>query len=138
MAKKDYSEDLLIQAPTAELLEKQLGWQSVLAYNEEDFGPDSLLGRASDAEVVLTREPGGTPLAERIRVTVKEKELKKRSTGETLGFVTISVGVATYHRGDTAISLIERADTALYLAKRAGRNRVCTEAMLSTSASEEA
>ena len=56
MAKSDYSEDLLIQAPTAELLEKQLGWQSVLAYNEEDFGTESLLGRASDAEVVLTRE----------------------------------------------------------------------------------
>ncbi|MBP7204282.1 MAG: type I restriction endonuclease subunit R [Propionivibrio sp.] len=56
MSKNEYSEDQLIQAPTAELLEKQLGWQSVLAYNEEDFGPDSLLGRSSDAEVVLTRE----------------------------------------------------------------------------------
>lgn len=56
MAKKDYSEDLLIQAPTAEFLERELGWQSVLAYNEEDFGPDSLLGRQNDAQVVLTRE----------------------------------------------------------------------------------
>lgn len=56
MAKKDYSEDLLIQAPTAEFLERELGWQSVLAYNDEDFGPDSLLGRQNDAQVVLTRE----------------------------------------------------------------------------------
>ena len=56
MSKKDYSEEVLIQEATAELLAKQLGWQSVLAYNEEDFGPESLLGRASDAEVVLTRE----------------------------------------------------------------------------------
>jgi type I restriction enzyme R subunit len=56
MAKKDYSEDLLIQAPTAEFLERELGWQSLLAYNDEDFGPDSLLGRPNDAEVVLTRE----------------------------------------------------------------------------------
>ncbi|MBP6301270.1 MAG: diguanylate cyclase, partial [Lactococcus sp.] len=48
-------------------------------------------------------------LAERIRESVKEKELKKRSTGETLGFVTISVGVATYHPGDTVVSLIDRA-----------------------------
>ena len=56
MSKNEYSEDQLIQAPTAELLEKQLGWQSVLGCNEEDFGPDSLLGRSSDAEVVLTRE----------------------------------------------------------------------------------
>ncbi len=55
MAKKDYSEDLLIQAPTAELLAHELGWESVFAQDEGGFGPDSLLGRASDAEVVLTR-----------------------------------------------------------------------------------
>ena len=36
MAKNEYSEDLLIQAPTAELLETQLGWQSVFAYDEID------------------------------------------------------------------------------------------------------
>jgi len=45
MAKKDYSEDLLIQKPTAEFLETQLGWQNVFAQDAEDFGPDSLLGR---------------------------------------------------------------------------------------------
>lgn len=56
MARKDYSEDLLIQAPTAELLEKELGWTSVFAQDEEDFGPDSLLGRNDDSEAVLTRE----------------------------------------------------------------------------------
>jgi hypothetical protein len=31
MAKKDYSEDLLIQALKAELLERLLGWQTVSA-----------------------------------------------------------------------------------------------------------
>ena len=56
MARKDYSEDLLIQAPTAELLEQQLGWQTVFAQDDEDFGPDSLLGRNNDTEVVLARE----------------------------------------------------------------------------------
>lgn len=56
MAKKDYSEDLLIQAPTAEFLEKELGWKSVFAQDEGGFGPDSLLGRVSDSEVVLARE----------------------------------------------------------------------------------
>jgi type I restriction enzyme R subunit len=56
MAKKDYSEDLLIQAPTAELLEQQLGWQTVFAQDDEDFGPDSLLGRNNDTEVVLCRD----------------------------------------------------------------------------------
>ncbi len=50
-----YTEDTLVQQTTAEYLEQELGWQSVYAYNNEDFGPDSLLGRESDREVVLTR-----------------------------------------------------------------------------------
>ena len=50
-----YTEDTLVQQTTADYLEQQLGWQSVYAYNNEDFGPGSLLGRASDREVVLTR-----------------------------------------------------------------------------------
>ena len=32
---KDYSEDLLIQKSTAELLEKELGWKSVYAFDNE-------------------------------------------------------------------------------------------------------
>jgi type I restriction enzyme R subunit len=49
-----YTEDTLVQQTTAEYLEQELGWESVYAYNNEDFGPDSLLGRQSDREVVLT------------------------------------------------------------------------------------
>ena len=37
----------------ADYLERHLGWESVYAYNNEDYGPDSLLGRSSDREVVL-------------------------------------------------------------------------------------
>ena len=54
MAPSPFTEDTLVQQTTADYLE-QLGWQSVYAYNAEDFGPDSLLGRASDCEVALTR-----------------------------------------------------------------------------------
>ena len=50
-----FTEDTLVQRTTAEYLEQKLGWESVYAYNNEDFGPNSLLGRASDHEVVLTR-----------------------------------------------------------------------------------
>ena len=50
-----YTEDTLVQQTTAEYLEQALGWESVFAYNNENFGPDSLLGRESDREVVLTR-----------------------------------------------------------------------------------
>ena len=50
-----YTEDTLVQQTTAEYLQQQLGWESIYAYNNEDFGEDSLLGRLSDEEVVLTR-----------------------------------------------------------------------------------
>ena len=39
----------------ADYLEHQFGWESVYTHNAEDFRPDSLLGRASDREVALTR-----------------------------------------------------------------------------------
>lgn len=55
MPPSPYTEDTLVQQTTADYLEHQLGWESVYAYNNEDFGPDSLLGRSSDREVVLTR-----------------------------------------------------------------------------------
>jgi len=49
-----YTEDTLVQQPTVACLEQQLGWESVYAY-DEDFGQNSLLGRPSAREVVLTR-----------------------------------------------------------------------------------
>jgi diguanylate cyclase len=66
-------------------------------------------------------------VADHIRRAVMSKELMKRSTGEHLGRVTISIGVATLRRGDNPQSLIGRADACLYAAKRAGRNRVICE-----------
>jgi diguanylate cyclase len=68
-----------------------------------------------------------TTVADHIRRAVMTKELMKRSTGEHLGRVTISLGVATCRSGDTPQSLIERADACLYAAKRSGRNRVVCE-----------
>jgi diguanylate cyclase len=66
-------------------------------------------------------------VADHIRRAVMSKELMKRSTGQNLGRVTISLGVATAHKGDTPQSLIARADACLYAAKRNGRNRVICE-----------
>lgn len=52
------NEDTLVQATTANYLEEQLGWESIYAYNNETFGKEGTLGRASDKEVVLTRYLG--------------------------------------------------------------------------------
>jgi len=66
-------------------------------------------------------------VAYHIRRAVMAKELKKKSTDEILGRVTISVGVSMLKPGDDTDSLIERADACLYAAKRNGRNRVVCE-----------
>jgi len=55
MTPSPYTEDSLVQKTTADYLEQQLGWESLYAHNREDFGPNSLLGRRDDREVVLTR-----------------------------------------------------------------------------------
>jgi diguanylate cyclase len=55
---------------------------------------------------------------------VGSRSLKRRSTNEDLGAVTISAGFAERRTGEPPVSLIQRADTALYASKHAGRNRV--------------
>jgi diguanylate cyclase len=67
-------------------------------------------------------------VADHIRRAVMTKELMKRSTGEHLGRMTVSIGVACLAAGEPAQALIERADSCLYAAKRHGRNRVICEA----------
>jgi diguanylate cyclase len=68
-----------------------------------------------------------TTVAEHIRRAVMGRELMKRSTGENLGRITMSIGVAALHRGENAAALLERADNCLYAAKRNGRNKVICE-----------
>jgi len=66
-------------------------------------------------------------IAERVRITIMGREMKRRSTGETLGKLTVSIGVASHREIESARTLIKRADACLYEAKRTGRNRTCSE-----------
>ncbi len=51
----DYSEDNLIQKSTALLMEKELGWKSIMAWDAEKLGADGTLGRQGYGEVLLVR-----------------------------------------------------------------------------------
>ena len=51
----DYNEDRILQKSTAELLEKELGWKSIYAFDNEVLGEQGTLGRKTQCEIVLTR-----------------------------------------------------------------------------------
>jgi len=59
---------------------------------------------------------------EHTRREIASRSLKRRSTNEDLGAVTISIGLAEWRTGETPMGLLERADAALYASKRGGRN----------------
>lgn len=76
--------------------------------------------------IIFPGETAATVMAalEGIRQEVGSRSLRRRSTNEELGAVTISSGFAERLPGETAAALLERADAALYASKRAGRDRV--------------
>lgn len=63
-------------------------------------------------------------LAETIRQKFAESRLKKKGSDQSIGQVTVSVGISSLQPGDTPRTLLERADQALYKSKAEGRNRV--------------
>jgi diguanylate cyclase len=67
-------------------------------------------------------------IGEAIRQEIGSKRLTRRSTGEVIGAVTISIGIAQHRRAETVADLIGRADACLYASKRAGRDRTTTDA----------
>lgn len=77
-----------------------------------------------------TALPNAAIVANQIRLAVESKKIVKRSTGETLGAITVSIGAAHYQPGESISDLINRADACLYAAKRTGRNRIVTEDQL--------
>src|SRR5262249_2697050 len=66
-------------------------------------------------------------VADDICRAVSSKRVVGRTTGETLGTITVSIGVARFEQGETMNDMIERADACLLAAKQAGRNGVAAQ-----------
>jgi diguanylate cyclase len=77
-----------------------------------------------------TALPQAMVVASKIRHAFAVRKLIKKDTGETVGAMTVSIGVARFEPGEALGRLIARADQALYTAKRDGRNRVVSEESL--------
>jgi diguanylate cyclase len=93
------------------------GRDTVARFGGEEFAiilPDTRLDDASN-------------LTENIRKELESKELALNTSGEPIGKVTASFGVAQLGEGDDPESLVQRADARLYDAKCAGRNRVAVD-----------
>jgi len=78
----------------------------------------------------------GKLIAERIRVSIESAEMRVRSTGASIGRVTVSIGVAELKPRLTAADIVQSADEALYAAKRKGRNCVVLEDSIDAAAPE--
>lgn len=76
--------------------------------------------------IVVPKTPleGAGRIAEILRESIMQKDIKNKITNETLTRVTISAGVAQLRANEEVEKWIARADNALYKAKKQGRNCV--------------
>src|SRR6202171_3032422 len=86
------------------------------------YGGEELIAVLPGADLA-----GCGAVAGRIRRLISESRIPRRSTGEILPSITVSIGVGQFQFGESMADLIDRCDRALYLAKRTGRDRVVTE-----------
>ena len=92
-------------------------------------GRDLVARYGGEEFVVLlpgTALAGAGALAEQIRTTIAGARIRRGANHETVGNITVTLGVACWKPGETLETLIDRADQALYRSKREGRNRVTT------------
>jgi diguanylate cyclase len=100
-----------------------------------DRGPIARIGGEEFAVLLSqTESAAGAELAERIRAAVEGGKIRRADTEESIGNVTLSLGLATAGDNEAFEAMIARADRALYLSKSAGRNRVTVAERASSAA----
>ena len=104
--------DQVLRLVASCLAENTKGRDTAARYGGEEF---AVLLRG-------TKLAEATQLANQIRGMVETKKLVKKSTGDVLGAITISIGIAQFAPGEASDAVVRRADACLYGAKHHGRN----------------
>ena len=120
--------DQVLRLVARTLIDGVKGRDVAARYGGEEFGiilPETTLS-------------AGVTVGNSLRKAVATKDVINRSSGEKLGRITMSVGVAEFSPGEDLNDLIERADAALYTAKHNGRNQVAAAPTPSRKAKHEA
>ena len=106
--------DAVIQFVAATLARKVRGQDCVARYGGEEF---AIILPATSIDAAVR-------VGENIRNGLSRNPFVASTGEETVGAVTVSIGVACYEPGESLAQLVQRADTALYQAKKTGRDRV--------------
>ncbi len=108
--------DQVLRLVARTLFDGVKGRDMVARYGGEEFA------------VILTSTDlnGAMRVADSLRKAVVGKEVVNRTSGEKLGRITMSGGIAEFMLDESIHDLIARADAALYTAKHNGRNQVTT------------
>ena len=91
-------------------------------------GEDAFVGRFGGEEFLILFDGimarRAAMRVDEIRDELSGRHLVSKTSGEPLGTVTFSAGIAQFVPGEDAGGMLRRADEALYNAKNGGRNRV--------------
>jgi diguanylate cyclase len=106
--------DQVLRLVARALVDNVKGRDTAARYGGEEFA------------ILLPETPAfaGAKVGEMLRKAVESKEVINKTNNENLGRITLSIGVAEYHKDEGISAFIERADAALYQSKKNGRNRV--------------
>ncbi|MBU3951275.1 MAG: diguanylate cyclase, partial [Proteobacteria bacterium] len=73
---------------------------------------------------------GADAVAGKIQKALSTKEWKLKDSGQSMGTITVSMGISMYAMNEPGNNMIKRADDALYMAKNTGRNQIVTQASI--------